>query len=63
MSDRWERPRRVRQAKRLSSGAIVVVAEYRTRDGAERETYYYTADGECWAKSLNEAARQEPLKE
>jgi hypothetical protein len=42
MNDRRQRPRHLRQGKRLSNG--VVVTEYDAAGGLVRSTYYYTAD-------------------
>jgi hypothetical protein len=55
----WEWPRRVRQSKRLSNGAIVVVVERQGPNGATRETFYYTTAA-SWLSSIVEPREPGP---
>ena len=55
--DRWERPRHLRRAKRLSNGTIVVT-EYDTSGRIVRETYYDTADEALLTKIVDGGSDQ-----
>ena len=57
MNDRRERPRHLRQGRRLSNGTIVV-AEYDTSARLVRETHY-TAD-KAWVTKIVEGGSDEP---
>jgi hypothetical protein len=58
MNDRRERPRHLRQGKRLSNGTVVVT-EYDAAGGLVRSTYYYTAD-EALVTKIVEGGSNEP---
>jgi YD repeat-containing protein len=57
MNDRRERPRRLRQGKRLSSGTVVV-SEYDAFGRLVRETHY-TPDT-AWVTKIVEGGSDEP---
>lgn len=57
MSDRRERPRHLRQGKRLSNGTVVV-SEYDASGRLVRETHY-TPDT-AWVTKIVEGASDEP---
>jgi hypothetical protein len=57
MSDRRERPRHLREGKRLSNGTVVV-SEYDASGRLLRETHY-TPDA-AWVTKIVEAGSDEP---